>query len=113
MYKRQQYYNALDPTDLAAIVAYVRSLPPLEGEHPASVIDFPVNFLVKNYPRPYEGRAKPAASDTVNYGSYLAVVGGCFECHTPQDARGAKVAGFDYAGGRQFPLGETGGVVRR
>ena len=96
-------YNRLDPEDLHAIIAYIRSLAPLQNEVPQGELDFPVNLVVRTIPQPYPGNPAPARSDTLAYGEYLTVVAACAECHTPAE-KGEKLPGMDLAGGFQFVL---------
>jgi mono/diheme cytochrome c family protein len=79
--------------DVAAIVAYVRSVPPVDRTMPASVIkplgralyvagQLPLadaDLIDHAAPR----AARPAAGETVEYGKYLADISGCTGCHGP------------------------------
>jgi mono/diheme cytochrome c family protein len=93
-------YRSLSDEDAKSIVVYLRSLLAVSHRVPPKRIDFPVNFLVKAVPRPLDGPvAAPDPKDTRAYGKYLAVIGGCVECHTPHDARGRIVPGRELSGG--------------
>ena len=105
-----QSFRAMSDEDLASVVVYIRSLPPIRNQLPATQIPFPLNFLVKNVPEPLTGPV-PAAdlSTPVARGAYLVRMGTCADCHTPQE-KGKQIAGLDFAGG--FVLkGPTGTVA--
>src|SRR5205823_14157559 len=70
---------------------------------PATSIKFPVSLLIKGVPRPAGSVAPAPRGDKVNYGEYLATMGGCPNCHT-QEERGEPIAGMRLAGGREFRL---------
>ncbi len=76
---------------------------------PKTEIIFPVKYLIRSVPEPLTTPVtSPDPADRVKYGEYLVNLGGCADCHTPQD-RGQPVAGFDYAGGwlMRGPWGEV------
>lgn len=105
-------YRHLAEPDLHALVAYVRSLPPVENEVPDRELAFPLNVLVRTMPSP-AGPVPAAAPDPAAgaaYGEYLVTVAACSECHTQND-RGTPLAGMYLAGGGEFPMGE-GRMVR-
>lgn len=104
-----QYRNMSDE-DVFAIVAYLRTLPPVRKPQPATQLNFPASVMVKFTPKPVEGPVSaPARSDRGAYGEYLVRMGNCIECHS-QLERGEVVAGKEYAGGQEFPI--NGFVVR-
>ena len=83
-------FHALTDEDLAALLGYVRSLPPVDRETPAPRVGpiarllylggkfplLPVE-LVDHGARP----SAPAPGVTAEYGEYLATTGGCRSCH--------------------------------
>jgi cytochrome c553 len=94
-------YYALSDDDADAVVAYLRSLPPVSNPVPATRIDFPVSFFIKQAPKPLAGPVSAAdPSDTVAYGHYLATVAGCISCHTPVDSHQQPIPGMELAGGQ-------------
>lgn len=103
-------YGKLDKEDLMSIIAYVRSLQPIENDVPDSKPDFPMNFIINTIPKKAEYSTIPSSSDQVAYGKYLFTAAACTECHTKQE-KGTPVAGMEMAGGFEFPL-FTGGIVR-
>jgi mono/diheme cytochrome c family protein len=79
-------YRGLGDADLAAIVAFLRTLPAVENEVPESVYHIP---LPPAYGPPVESVAAPERGVTVEYGAYLAgPVAHCMECHTPMGPQG-------------------------
>jgi mono/diheme cytochrome c family protein len=96
--------------DAEAVIAYLRTLPPIEHEVPEREVDFPMNVIMRMIPADAEPQPVPAPADTVAYGEYLVTIAGCSECHTPRQ-HGDPVPGMDFAGGAQFPV-PGGGTVR-
>jgi mono/diheme cytochrome c family protein len=96
-------YRHMSDEDLAAVIAYVRSLSPVRHQPPASNIPFPVNRLINSVPEPIEGQvAAPDTSTAVARGKYLTTLASCTDCHTPMDERGQYLPGMDFAGGNSF-----------
>ena len=104
-------YNHLAEEDVQAIVAYLRTLPPIVNEVPKSKLNFPMNLIVRTIPLPYESKPRPEPSDTLAYGEYLSIVSGCQFCHTPVDDKGQPLPGMELAGGMEFKF-PTGEIVR-
>jgi hypothetical protein len=93
-------FRSMSDEDVASIVVYLRSLPPVRNELPPTEIIFPVKYLIRNAPRPLEGPVTaPNPGDRVAWGKYLATIAGCEDCHTPQNAHGQSVPGLTLAGG--------------
>src|SRR5712664_981359 len=103
-------YQSMSDEDLASVIVYIRTLPAIRNSLPATNIPFPLNFLIKSAPRPLMTAVPQLDQSTpVARGAYLAKMGVCADCHTPQE-RGQPVAGLDFAGG--FVLkGPTGTVA--
>jgi mono/diheme cytochrome c family protein len=101
-------FHSMSDEDLASIVVYLRSLPPVHHELPTTEIIFPVKYLIRNAPQALQSAvASRDPSDRVAYGKYLTTIGGCEDCHTPVQ-KGQNIPGMDFAGGflLQVP-GET------
>jgi len=102
-------FRKMSDEDVASIVVFLRSLPPVRSQLSKTEIIFPVKYLIRSVPEPVTTPVtSPDPSDHVKYGQYLVTIGGCGECHTPQE-RGQPVAGFEYAGGwvMKGPWGEV------
>ena len=100
-------FNAVADQDMAAIVAYLRTLPPVKSSRPQKEIDFPMNLLFRAWPRPLPGPvAMPDQADRITYGAYLARVARCEFCHSPREPRAREpIPGKQYSGGVEFFLG--------
>jgi hypothetical protein len=105
-----KYYGQLDRDDIYAVIAYIRSLHPIENSVPDSKLDFPVNFIVNTFPQKAAFRKRPDPKDQLAYGEYLTTAAACMECHTPAE-RGQIDAQLAFAGGREFFFPD-GSVVR-
>lgn len=88
----------MSDADAQAIVAYLRTIPPVKNVIPDTNIAFPFSLLIKLEPAPLDGPVT-APTEGLAYGKYLALIGGCLECHTAHDATGNRVPGRDFAGG--------------
>jgi mono/diheme cytochrome c family protein len=88
-------YSNLSDEDLASVVVYVRSVPPLRNSLPHSKIDFPVNLLVQGAPQPVTEPVPAPASDQLSHGKYLVKLG-C-GCHNAVDKM--PLAGGEALGG--------------
>lgn len=103
-------YRHMASEDVEAIIAYLRTLPAKEGESRKSEFDFPLNLIVRMMPQPYTEKSRPAPSDTLAYGKYLAKIAACQLCHTPTDGQGNPLPGKTFAGGEEFP--DKSGIIR-
>lgn len=94
-------YRGISDDDLAAIVAYLRTVPAVANAVPKSVYAIP---LPPAYGPPVGHVAAVLPGDGLAYGAYLAgPLGHCVECHTPMGPAGqADLAGRLGAGGRSF-----------
>jgi cytochrome c553 len=102
------YYGKMDKEDIYDIIAYIRSLRPIDNVTPERSIDFPMNFIVNTIPEKASFVQKPPKSDTVKYGAYLVNAAACMECHTQVD-KGQVIPSLAFGGGRVFkmPHGEV------
>lgn len=102
-------YRYLAKDDVYAIVAYLRTLPPIENEVPLPSINFPLNLIFRTIPSDPDPQPRPDPSDKVGTGKYLVRVAGCYFCHTPND-QGTPIPGKDFSGGHEFADPEIGTV---
>ena len=95
------FYKALLPEDLDAVVAYLRSVKAIRNEVAAPVYKAPVRR--DPYPDADAGFSPAMLADPVKRGGYLVTIGHCMECHSAW-SRGVSdfKAGLG-AGGRVFP----------
>lgn len=104
------YYGQMDPEDIKSIIAYIRTLTPINTTTPESYADFPMNFIINTIPHKAEPQKLPPASDQLAYGAYMITASACIECHTPVK-RGQIILEKAYSGGREFKFPD-GAVVR-
>src|SRR6201996_2241916 len=95
------FYKALLPEDLDAIVAYLRTIKPIRNQVPEPVYKAPVRR--DPYPDAEAGFNKAVFTDPAKRGAYLVTIGHCMECHS---AFSRGVSDFRTGlgrGGRAFP----------
>lgn len=93
-------FRHMSDEDLASVIVYLRSLPPVHKQQPRTELIFPVKYLIRNVPEPLEAPVpQPDVSTPEKRGRYLVTIAGCADCHTPQDAHGQHLPGMDFAGG--------------
>lgn len=98
-----QDFRALSDEDVASIVVYLRSIPPVKKQRPQTRLIFPVNYLIRSVPQPItEADPDPDLSTPEKRGKYLVEIAGCVDCHTPQDAHGQPLPGMEFSGGMVF-----------
>lgn len=101
-----ELYRGISDDDLAAMVAYLRSVPAVRNAVPASEYRIP---LPPAYGPPVASVPNPPANDRLARGAYLAgPLGHCVECHTPMTPAGQRDWARTGAGGAalQRPLGD-------
>jgi mono/diheme cytochrome c family protein len=93
------FFKALTPSDLDAVVAYLRSIPAVRNQVATPVYRLPQKH--QPFPDAAAGFSDAKMADPVYRGRYLATIAHCMECHSPEE-KGV----FDYnrlgAGGRTF-----------
>jgi mono/diheme cytochrome c family protein len=95
--------------DLASVIVYVRSVPAVRNQLPATKMPFPFSFSMQNMPQPVTAAVPaPDQSTPVKRGDYLVRMAACADCHTPQE-KSQPLPGMDFAGG--FLLHEPKGDV--
>ena len=93
------FLKALLPSDLDAVVAYLRSVKPVRNEVAAPVYRMPARH--DSDPAAEAGFSESTIAERVKRGAYLATIGHCMDCHTPME-RGALDFKRLGAGGRLF-----------
>ena len=97
-------FAEMDEEDLYSIVAYLRTLKPIDNEVGERNLDFPVNYIVKTLPlNTYSPKQAPDKSNPKEYGKYLVKMASCHHCHT-QTNEGEPVAGMEFAGGSEIHM---------
>jgi mono/diheme cytochrome c family protein len=105
------FYKALLPDDLDAIVAYLHTIKPIRNEVADPVYKAPVRR--DPYPDAEAGFSKTVLVEPVGRGAYLVTIGHCMECHS---AWSRGVSDFNNGlgrGGRIFPApdGSPGSIA--
>ena len=100
-------YAALSNDDAASVIAYIRSLPPVDRVNPRVKLGPVGRVLVATHKLPFDAdrltdegiptATPPPAGTSVAYGQYLARVGGCMGCH------GIHLSGGHLAGPPDVP----------
>jgi mono/diheme cytochrome c family protein len=104
-----EHYRTMSDEDLASIIVYLRTVPPVKNQLPTTRMPFPLNFLIQNVPQPVTTTvAGPNLKDQIAIGGYLVNLAACSDCHTPQE-KGRPIPGMEFAGG--FLLHEPKGDV--
>lgn len=94
-------YRGISDADLAAIVAFLRTVEAVENEVPKSVYNIP---LPPAYGPPVDSVAEIPRGKTKEYGAYLAgPIAHCIECHSPFGPKGPILensgqGGFEFHG---------------
>jgi len=94
-------YGRMDQEDIFSIIAYIRTLPAINHDVPATELDFPLNFIVNTIPSPAMLSPQPDSNNASAYGKYLVTMGSCVECHSKAD-KGKIIEGTEFGGGRDF-----------
>jgi mono/diheme cytochrome c family protein len=119
-----QYYYYLSDADLGAMIAYLKRLPPIDNEMPATTLGplgrlilllpqsdwLPAEKIDHTGPRP----SAPEPGVTAAYGEYLVRIGNCTVCHVPESpddpARWSELRAQKFRGGQRT---ETLGYLPR
>ncbi|HEX9744431.1 MAG TPA: c-type cytochrome [bacterium] len=99
-------YSTLAEQDIRAIVAYLRTIEPIEFEVPERELNPDFDSSGLQVEPAFQDRPDP--SDTVASGQYLVTAAGCVGCHTPWEKAGSGEP-FLFSGGLEFNL--PGGTV--
>jgi Cytochrome C oxidase, cbb3-type, subunit III len=96
-------YRHMSDEDLASVVVFLRSLPPVRDPLPKTSLIFPVKYLIRTVPQPVTVAVPPPdTSDPVKRGAFLVSIAGCRDCHTPINDKGQFLPNMDLAGGQIF-----------
>ncbi len=102
------FYSHMSDTDVRAIVAYLRAVKPIHHQVEKSSYKIP---LPPSYGPPVTHVADTPRQNHLAYGRYLATIGHCLECHTPQLPSGQLDMSKLGAGGRDLPAFPSGMTV--
>src|SRR5262249_46560 len=98
------HFRDLTDEDLASIVVYVRTIPPVVNEVPKPKWPFPLNVLVNTMPKPLTTHHPgPGRTTAIARGEYIVrTISHCQECHTASDDKGQPLPGLEFGGGGLF-----------
>lgn len=99
-------YNRMAKEDLMNIIAYIRTLKPINNKVPARQLKVPIAMV---YPGKFlqpsiDGNVRPPVTDKVAYGGYLVTMADCATCHSPLTPMGPDMSRM-FNGGYLFDLG--------
>ena len=104
------HYKYLTEKDAESIIAYLRTLQPIEADYAKSEFSFPFSLILRTIPSEPEPTVNLDENNNIQYGKYLVDIAGCESCHTPSD-KGTPIEGMEFAGGFEIPM-ETGGTCK-
>lgn len=101
-------YAGMQADDARHLMAYIRTLQPVEGRARDHALGFPFNIRRTlgvwklMFFDTAQVKSDPARNASWNRGQYLTeALGHCAECHSPRNALGGLVAAQRYAGGAE------------
>jgi len=100
-------YRYLTEEDVYSIIAYLRTLAPIESDYSGRRELSTLMTIIAN------SRAIPAEpwdidwNNQLQVGEYYALIGGCTFCHTTVDERMQPIEGMALAGGMGLPMGDA------
>ena len=97
------HYGQMDTEDVYSIIAYIRSLDPIQSVSDAAINHFPMNIIVHLIPKPANPTTRPDTNDRITYGKYIVNAAGCIDCHT-RFVKGRMDEKMAFAGGRDFKM---------
>jgi mono/diheme cytochrome c family protein len=108
-------YTRLSDTDIAAMFAYLQSLPPVSNQVPDNQLSFPFNQrpLMKLWKMVFFDAGafepEPQQSEQWNRGAYLVeALAHCSACHTPRNSLGAEQSRLAFGGGEYLDRVSSG-----
>jgi hypothetical protein len=94
---RTEYYEGLTDEDVASIVVYLRSIPPIRRNLPKTV--WPDGQRGAREEILEEFVPQDRRSDTLSKGAYLVRIARCEHCHSPIDSAGRRIPNLRFGGG--------------
>ena len=102
------YYRNIDAGDIEAVIAYIRTLPPIKNQVPEKKIKFPLSLIFRTLPSKPDFKKLPDPENKIATGEYYS--GNCMGCHSPME-KGEFIQDKLFSGGREFP-NPKGGIIR-
>jgi len=93
-------YSKLAKEDIYSVIAYLRTLEPVEAESPESVVNsFAFGTVMKLFfPQDPQHQEIPSKNNMLKYGEYITTAASCADCHTPIKS-GKPILDSAFAGG--------------
>lgn len=104
------YARQLSDDDALALVAYLRTLPPISGKPAPTEVAFPVSMFARAAPAPVLKDPGPLPAEPLARGQRLLELASCGECHDSFDSRHQPLPGMRLAGGFAFQVPGRGTV---
>ncbi|HMU45052.1 MAG TPA: c-type cytochrome [Chitinophagaceae bacterium] len=100
-------FNTMAKEDLMSIIAYLRTLKPIKNKIPERQLMIPISvaYPARAVQAPVEANDRPAETDKVKYGEYLATICDCSTCHTPF-VKGQPDFARMFGGGNTFHIND-------
>ena len=92
-------YRHMSDEDLASIIVYLRTVPPIRNPLPPSAVPFPLRRLINGVPQPVDAPVTADLSTPEKRGEYITTLAVCTDCHTPMDDQGNYNRGMEFGGG--------------
>jgi len=90
--------------DVEAVIAYIRSLKPIEKTYPARELFIPAAAFGPLPDVDYKKNTRPDTADKVKYGEYLVTIAHCTDCHTPLTPEKTPDMSKYLSGGQHFNI---------
>lgn len=96
-------YSRMAKKDVYSIIAYLRTLDPIDSTVPPRKLNLPSMAVLGPLPSgDLSNNSVPPPSDPVKYGEYLVTIASCSECHTPRNQQGMPQFDKMFSGGFVF-----------
>jgi mono/diheme cytochrome c family protein len=101
-------YKYMSDGDARAVVAYLRSVPPIKQEKKREEVDlgFFANFFLARgmaHHEPARDVPEPQRADKLKYGEYVMRLGHCWECHSAKGMSASDIDEKDFMAGLDEP----------
>lgn len=94
-------YSKMAKADVLAIVAYLKTLKPIERATMPRRLEVPLSMFGPLPDGNLDNNKLPDPSDKIAYGGYLVTIGACADCHTPMGPQGPDFSKI-FSGGTVF-----------
>jgi len=94
-----RFFRALSDEDLASIIVYLRSVPPVRNRVTPTLLEEPFRALLPPLQPPLGSVPPPDLSTPAKRGAYLTTIGLCGDCHHPVDPQLQPLNGLEFGGG--------------